>query len=108
MKKVTISGMKIPTFLRQSYQKNKSREEVKDTYYIKMQPKRKSSLEDEKNTSDLFHLPPPVVKVIQITEDVFSSQFVTRYCTIILKFWEWTILYFLSYHNKSKLSKLEL
>ena len=62
-----------------------------------MQPKRKSSLEDEKNTPDLFQLPPPVVKVIQITEDVFSSQFVTRYYTIILKFWEWTILYFLSY-----------
>ena len=86
--------MRITQFLQRSCRKNKSNEEVKDTYYVKMEPK---SMSNDKTPSDLFQLPLPVVKIIQHTEDVFSSQLVTRYKTILVKFLEWTFFYLLSY-----------
>ena len=88
--------MKISRILHRSFRKYLSNEEIKNTYYVKMQS-RKSSSEDGKGPSDLFYLPPPIITVIQYTEDVFSSQFVTRYKTIILKLLEWTFFYLLCY-----------
>ena len=87
--------MKISQFLQRNGRKSRSNEEVKDTYYIKMESKK--SISNRKTSTDLFHLPLPVVKIIQQTEDVFSSQLVTRYRTILIKFLEWTFFYLLSY-----------
>ena len=87
--------MKISQFLQRNGRKSRSNEEVKDTYYIKMESKK--SISHGKASSDLFHLPLPVVKIIRYTEDVFSSQLVTRYRTVLVKFLEWTFFYLLSY-----------
>ena len=51
----------------------------------------------EENTSDLFNLPPPVVDIIRKTEEAFSSEFVQKYKSIILKLLEWSFFYFLSF-----------
>ena len=51
----------------------------------------------ENEDSDMFHLPPPIMEVVRKTEEVFSSQLVTQYRSIIMKFLEWAFFYFLSY-----------
>ena len=89
--------MKISKILQRSFRKHQLEEEIRNTYYVKMQSKKSSSSDEKCPQSDLFYLPPPIVKVIQHTEDVFSSQFVTRYKTILLKLLEWTFFYLLCY-----------
>ena len=88
--------MKNSPILQRRSRPNQLQEEIKNTYYVRSRSP-KYSLGDKKCPSDLFSLPPPIVKLIQPTEDVLSPQFLTRYKTIISRLFEWTFLYLLIY-----------